>query len=71
MSKLKEIRDYYVPPTCQVDSHTTMMKEYAEWYATQCVERLFGGICKVDSNNITHISFDNQLKLKVDKPKHD
>lgn len=38
MTKIEEILNYYIPPTCQVDSHLKMMKEYAEWYAKKCLE---------------------------------
>lgn len=38
MTKIEEILNYYIPPTCQVDSHLKMMKEYAEYYAKKCLE---------------------------------
>lgn len=38
MTKLKEIIDYYVPPICQGSWYEDMMKEYAEYFAKECLK---------------------------------
>lgn len=38
MRKIDEVIAKYVPPICQGSHYEEMMKEYAEWYAKECLK---------------------------------
>lgn len=50
-----------------------MMIDYAEWYTTQNIDRLFGGYTVIDKSKktIKHISSNNTLSIETNLLNHE